>query len=145
MSIDPIQLLSNISSTSTSSVTSSTSTTSSSTTTDSETSTPISTSAFILDESLASLISEGASGLSGTNLAGYNSRALLTQNLQTLVDSLPSGDETTTSILGNLGNLQSLKIVQAAANATSTTVENGTDVLAFVNGTTTDSSATSEE
>jgi hypothetical protein len=138
MSIDPIQLLANIASVSGTS-TSSTSA-SGSTSSGSGASSPLATSAFILDGNLASLDEQGAKGLSGMALAGYNRQALAVQNMQSMVGSIPAGDSTTSSILSSLGNLQAMQTMQAAGNAESVSVQSGPDVLQSIQGT----SATSQ-
>lgn len=79
----------------------------------------ISSSAFIVDDSLAALIENGSTGLSGASLATYNSQALLTQNTGSLIANLATGgDSMTSEIVGSSSSWSLYRTMQsAAANA----------------------------
>lgn len=123
MSVDPIRLLSTgsieQSSKSTSSATGSASATTGASSKDS-----IATSAFILDENLATFLSNGSRNLSGAGLATYNVRALASQNAEALVSSLAPADDASAAVIA-AANTLSLHgtMLAAAANVGSSTGE----------------------
>ena len=62
----------------------------------------------------------GAAGLSGSSLATYNSRALMTQNTQSIIANLPAGDTLTSDLVSATTNASLYrKMTSAAANSSS--------------------------